>query len=284
MSTAPVWTTEDEIQNLDINDKLCEDAPVDVAALLASRVLFELTGATWTGAQAATVRPCARYPEGQYPAWPPTVTPPSLGGSVFGAGLPEIGWWTWQRSWGICTCGLGRLCTCCCTDRVTLGAYPIIAVTSVWCDGVELEEGVDWRLVEHRWLERAQGDTWPSCQDLWSARDEVDTFEVSFTWGQAVPEDGGLIAALYGLEIAKSMCGMECDLPTRVTSITRQGTTVTLADPMQLAEKGLTGVPIVDTWIRAMTGGKKPTQPARMYSPDAQRHVEYRDGASGGGS
>lgn len=279
MSLCADWTTGAQVRALggpDLDVKITEEV-ADLAATFASSVLYELTGHRWNGLCTQTVRPCARRRGYQGPAWPATVTPPAW---AIGAELPgPISWWTWRDGWGECGCDLGpgpSGCTCRPQSRVPLGAYPVQSITSVKLDGATLVPGVDYRLVDKQLLERAPGLWWPVCQDLFAEATEPDTFEVVFEYGQEPPTAGATCASIYGLEVAQGLAGLECNLPSRVSSILRQGTTVSFVDPTTLAQNGLTGVPLVDTWIQAVNGGKRPHRPAAIASPDRLPQVEYR--------
>lgn len=281
--TAPAlcapWVTPEDLLAQDCQpDCFAQLTPEDTrlvnACNLASRILFNLTGYIFTGSCETQVRPSRRWLPHGGPAWGPTVTPP--------ANLAQGGWWgwggypwVWDRSWGNCGCGhLGRACSCGELDAITLGVDPIISIDEVWVDGVHLTAGTDYRLDEKRWLVRAPDHFWPSCSDIWAPKTDPDTFVVILHYG-TVPDAGAEAAGLiYATEIAQACCGAECNLPSRVSSVLRQGTTVTFVDPTRLTQAGLTGVPLVDTWIMAQNGGRaKAPVPATIASPDVPRRV-----------
>jgi hypothetical protein len=68
-------------------------------------------------------------------------------------------------------------------------------------------------------------------------------------------------------EWAKNCLGQACRLPQRVTSISRQGVSVSLADVDQLLENGLTGLTTVDNIIRAFNPYRLPSR-MKISSPD----------------
>jgi hypothetical protein len=106
-----------------------------------------------------------------------------------------------------------------------------------------------WRVDNAQWLVRTDGECWPDCQDF--NTDAGDTFfQVIYMKGQPVP--GPLLRAAGELacEWAKNCVGAPCRLPQRVTSISRQGVSVSLVDVDVLLERGLTGVTTVDQVIR----------------------------------
>lgn len=278
MSLCVEWTTGEQIRALggpDLPPSFNEEM-ADLGATLASSILYQLTGRRWNGLCEQTVRPSGRATGPGGPRWPITVTAPWTGsGSTFDW---RPGAWTWFEGWGECSCDAELWSACSCSGRsmIPLGAFPIQSIVSVTLDGDTLIEGTDYRLVDKQLLERAPGEVWPFCQDLFAEPTEPDTFEVVYLYGQ-VPDSGGdTIATIYGLEIARGLAGAECNLPSRVSSILRQGTTISFADPSTLAQNGLTGVPLVDTWIMAVNGGQRPHRAASIASPDRLPRVEYR--------
>ena len=107
-----------------------------------------------------------------------------------------------------------------------------------------------WRVDNGQWLVRTDGDCWPQCQDF--DTDAGDTFfQVTYFKGIPVPSVLAQAAGELACEWAKSCLGAPCRLPQRVTSLSRQGVSVSLPDVSQLLEHGLTGVPTVDQLIRS---------------------------------
>lgn len=73
---------------------------------------------------------------------------------------------------------------------------------------------------------------------------------VVYTIGSNLPP--GARAAVYTLatEYANAITeGKKCNLPERITSITRQGVSWTLLDPGDFMDKGLVGISRIDSWI-----------------------------------
>jgi hypothetical protein len=62
-----------------------------------------------------------------------------------------------------------------------------------------------------------------------------------------------------------------CRLPARTRDITRQGIAVTLTDPTDLTTGGLTGIPAVDAWLRAVNPAGLPEAPA-LSGMNTARH------------
>jgi hypothetical protein len=62
----------------------------------------------------------------------------------------------------------------------------------------------------------------------------------------------------------------ECKLPKRVTSLSRQQVSMNLTDPVQLFDKGLTGIAEVDLWVQAIRSERQNRRGA-VVIPERQR-------------
>lgn len=222
----------------------------------ASEVLYQLSGRQFPGVCTDTVRPCRRSYSWSLPRW-------------WLDRYPQAADW-----WGDCTCGAPnpRSCGCSTLDEVTLGASPVLAITRVRVDGATLASSA-YRIDDHRYLVRIDGQSWPSCQDLTAdPATDTDTWDVTFMYGQPVPQSGRDAAAALACELYQSAKGGACKLPTRVQTITRQGVTVALLDPFDFLEKGKVGVYVVDLFLKAYNP-KGRRRRGRIASPDVARRV-----------
>jgi hypothetical protein len=144
--------------------------------------------------------------------------------------------------------------------------WDVLTVTEVDIAGVILES--DAYRLEGGFLVRLDGGTWPCCQNLGAAPGEEDTFTVTVTYG-AVPSQIGLEAAkVLASELVRSCTpGETCALPSRVTSITRQGVSMVMLDPMNFLDNGRTGLYAVDLFLSTVNpGGVR--RPSSAWSPD----------------
>jgi len=106
---------------------------------------------------------------------------------------------------------------------------------------------------------------------------ESGTFSVKFTYGEDPPQSGKDAATTMATEFARLYSGAANRLPARIQSITRQGVTMTIIDPMQFLDDGLTGLYDVDLFIRQYNRGKQ-VVPATIWSPDLDSR--HRSGTS----
>lgn len=209
---------------------------LDAGLQVASDVLFNLTGRAWPGVCSATVRPCM-----DRPAVPWTVRGAALSG-----------------------CGNSGRCACGGLSEILLPGRPIVSITKVKIDGVVISS-LRYRVDDFRYLvylpesDSAERQGWPCSQRLDLADTEPDTWSVAYTFGSAPPYGGVMAAKALGCELALAMSpetvGM-CRLPKRITSITRQGVSLAILDPLTLFADGLTGLPEVDLWVSSIRVGR----------------------------
>jgi hypothetical protein len=143
--------------------------------------------------------------------------------------------------------------------------WPITTVTEVrdW-DGTPIAPD-RYRLVNGRSLEaldpatgRPTGWAWP----------EVT---VTYTHGALPPEGGRQAAAILASELLLARAGSgACRLPERVQSITRQGVSIAVLDPMDFLDRGRTGLVEVDAWLTSVNPARARARPV-VWSPDTSR-------------
>ncbi|WP_345410326.1 hypothetical protein [Nonomuraea salmonea] len=187
---------------------------------------------------------------------------PAPRGGVFSPRLEDG---RWYNGCGTCVtaCSCGPMC-----EIVLPG--PVDSIVRVMQDGVELPADA-YRVDGHRTLVRTDGECWPDCQDLSAPPTEPGTLAVTYRQGVPVPPGGIAAASSYACELVKAVCpgqGMgACRLPARVQTISREGVTMSFVDPMDHLERGLTGLPEVDAWVRAVNPDRL-AQASRVYSVD----------------
>lgn len=257
------WTTANDVQECGPCAAVADGVLTEMITV-ASDVLFALSGYRFSGICETTVRPCGGHPGSDGP-----IRFGDFSGALTGT-TPG------------CGCGGGRACGCDSVSEITLGGWPIVEVTEVKVDGVVLDgSGADaqYRVDDHRYLVRlpdADGTQqhWPCCQRIDLASTEDDTFEVSFTYGQAPPASGVLAANVLACQLALACTGGDgCRLPARVTSITRQGLSMTLLDPMEFLTDGMTGLYEVDLFLGVHGPKRTKRMPSAVVNPDIARAV-----------
>lgn len=245
----------------------CDDYAVNAikmgdALQVASDVLFERSGRQWAGECSAVVRPCARSVDSD--RW-----------AHHGMGLAVEAGWGWNRSWGFCACNrpATRQCSCSGLSEITLGALPVTGINEIKIDG-DILAPASYRIDDHRWLVRLDGESWPCCQDMSLDVTEDDTWQVDFDYGLAPPAAGVRAAATLACELYKA-CDPElvgqCQLPARVQQVARQGITVSMMNSL-LFQQGVIGLWDVDLFLTTYNPAKL-QRPSTVLSPDLGRRV-----------
>ena len=137
--------------------------------------------------------------------------------------------------------------------KVRLPRPDVTAITQVTLGG-ELFTKVR---LSRNWAIRTDQLGWPL----------TDSTRITYSFGRLVPPGAGLAAVLLATELGKALAGKPCQLPARVTSVTRQGISFDMLESLEYLKEGLTGVPTVDTWIRSVNPHRN-TQAPTVWSPD----------------
>lgn len=252
-SVCQPWAT-----HTDVHGTACDAVDPDLlddACLVASDMLFNLTGRRWPGVCSDKIRPQA--------TWKKWDGPPQWWPSTLASGM--------QSPWGFCSCNRGRETGCARIPEIRLPHAPVISSgVVVTVDGTVFNE---WRVDDRQYLVRTDGSGWPCCQDLLLEDDAVNTWSVQYPWGRLPPIGGKMAAAALGCQLAlaydPSTAG-QCALPAKTQSVTRAGTTIRMLDPEKLLMNGLTGFAPVDQWVNSVMVGRK-RQPPTLIVPGKHR-------------
>lgn len=222
----------------------CCDAPAETheqAITAASEILYALSGRQFPGECTETVRPCS-------------------GGSV----RPGFSWARWSYPWiptkfgntwlnigPACGCHVSFRCGCNGIPEVNLGRSDVTNIDVVNIDGTVLDPSA-YRLDDGQYLVRTDGGWWPCCQDMSKDIGETGTWYITLDYGSTIPEIGKIAAKKLACELAKACSDADCALPSRVTTLTRQGVSMTLIDPQDFLDQGRTGIIEVDYFLMAV--------------------------------
>lgn len=172
--------------------------------------------------------------------------------------------------------GVWRNGGCGCACSISCQVYlpgPVNSIVSVMVDG-EVVDPLTYRVDNGMWLVRTHNessdDCWPATQDYNLDPPADNTFVVSYQRGIPVPSVLQRAAGELACEWAKACLGLPCRLPGRVTSISRQGVSVSMVNVMEMLDHGLTGVDTVDQIIMSINPyGLKSAM--RVVSPDVEQ-------------
>lgn len=203
---------------------------------LAVQVLWALSGRQF-GVCPVMARPCPQ---------------PCSGRPYYG--LPMSGWFfpVWDgANWRNVACGCGPKCSWQAPNVIHLASrvgLPIQEVVEVVVAGEVMPES-EYRL-EGDLLYRI-GTDWPT-QDMTQPLDQPGTWSVTYMRGTPPPPGSAKLVGLLAKEFLAACSGGKCRLPRRVKSVTRQGVSYDMVDPVSIYAEGLTGIPEVDLWLSAV--------------------------------
>jgi hypothetical protein len=220
------------------------------------------------GACTRTVRPCGRDC-GENMGW----------GSGFywadGVWFPYILDGVWRNCW----CGTGNGCNRCKPQCQVFLTPPVSGIVEVRFSDGTVADPATYRVDDWQWLVR-QGPGISGTDGCWPMTNDYNypvtgtlapanktAWQVTYLWGIPVPAVLQRAAGELACEWIKNCTGGVCRLPQRVTSIARQGVSVTLADVDQLLQNGLTGLVTVDSIIQRFNPGRLPSR-MQIASPD----------------
>lgn len=226
------------------------------AAQAASEILWMATGQRF-GNCPVTVRPC-RQDCNQFP----------VDTRVWSAGVWQDSGWPYPTllngEWINLACGLcAGQCSCSASSEVVL-PDPVWEITEVVVDGTSIPAS-GYAIYDGVRLVRV-GSEWPMCQD-WEVTEGVGAWHLTARFGAPVPTLGQQAVGILAFEIAKQCCGMDCNLPPHITSVTRQGVTMQKMNPKELLDAGLTGLYLPDMFISRYNPSGIMDR-ARAWSPD----------------
>lgn len=238
-----LWVTPDELDAVGASPFAYE------AAKTASFILWALSGRKYSGARTVVEQyecPCTRF--SRYPArlWNEPglfpVEPYLLDGAL-----------------------MNRSTTCACDGtvggihtRIRLRHRPARSVQKVLSGG-DVVSPASYRLLSGSVLTAAPGHSFDPCGA-----------EVTYTYGVEPPSAGRRAARYLAQELAKGWNGDDCDLPERVTSVSRQGVSYTILDDQAFLNDMRTGIYSVDLFLKAVNPDNA-RKPARVFSPDLPR-------------
>lgn len=232
----------------------------------AIEFLWNATGNKF-GLCETTVRPCSDKCNGStYEGWSGAPAGGIYGWGSWGLGWAPYIWGGYPFAWGCGNCGDGG-CDSSHMDSVRLPG-PVNEVLEVTINGAVF---TDW--VSDNWgLSRTDGLQWPRRQDMSAPLTDDNTWGVTYLRGIPVPTSLQLAAGKLSCELARLQCGDgTCQLPKRVTTVTREGVTVALTDNFQMLQSPfgpLTGIWVIDQAIASVNYSAR--KRGRVLSPSTR--------------
>lgn len=254
------WKFEDQCSlDLSGSDETITHSKIAFAEQVAGDVLWALSGRQY-GECRRTVRPCAQRcaHDVDIDWW--DVRARRLGYRVADTSLP----------WPLCSCAsMVDRCGCTTVEVLQLPKNTT-AIEEIVVDGVVLPRSA-YRLDRGGRVYRLDGGVWPVCQDFNAVPGEVGAWTVTYRRGVAVPAGGRLAGGILKCEILKALLAKPCNLPDRVQTIVRNGTSMVLLDPQDFLSEGKTGIYTVDLWLLSVNPQRQARPPKIVRADDPRR-------------
>lgn len=253
------WATDSDIEICSpCTGKDIDQTVITQALDAASLILYRATAMQFSGECTETVRPCCSSccdDSGWWRGFGLPVMPHLIDGTWYNCRTAScdskcLRWECNQK-----------------LPRVDLHRYPVTEITEIKIDGVVLA-AASYRIDDHHFVTRTDGEVWPSEQNLLLDDTEVGTWSIDYKYGYPIPDAGIKAAAELACHLALDCVGdSECRLPTRATAVTRRGVSWNLTDVQQAVDNGQTGLYFVDLFIKAVNPNGLAFKP-RVWSPD----------------
>lgn len=164
------------------------------------------------------------------------------------------------------SCGCVDVCACVADCEVFLPG-PVCEITEVTVDGVIVAPEF-YTVYDHHKLVFLPPFPCPGQQDYNVAPGEVGSWTVEYTIGEPLPPGANFMAGLYACELSKAAANdTRCGLPVGARALIVGDVPLDLLDPILLAQNGMTGIKVVDDWIKAVNPYQMASRP-RVWSPD----------------
>lgn len=148
--------------------------------------------------------------------------------------------------------------------RIKLRGRPVTKVHTLRNKTGTILDPSSYYLVDHSTLHIRAGTPWTPCN-----------VEITYSYGIPVPVAGKMAARKLAIEFARLWGGDEsCELPQRVTSVSRQGVSYTILDNQEFIDELRTGVYEIDLFLKTVNPDNA-RRKAKVFSVDTPRARRY---------
>jgi hypothetical protein len=242
-----LWITPDELGDLGYTEYAEE------AAQVASNLLWAMSGRKYTGVTTVTEKYTCTLRNNRMGPSEKTNSPMLFGGDVYNIPSSDFDEYSELLADGLSPDG-----------RIKLRGRPVSEVLALRDANGEILDPSGYYLVDHSTLHIRAGTPWTPCN-----------VEITYTYGTAVPTAGKMAARKLALEFARLWSGDEtCELPQRVTSVSRQGVSYTILDNQDFIQELRTGLYEIDLFLKVVNPDNA-RRKSKVFSPDKPRARRY---------
>jgi hypothetical protein len=243
-----LWISVEELDNYADSEYAYE------AVKVASQLLWSMSGRKYGGITTVTEKYVCASRAYRLGASSRNYSPELVGGDLYNIPLDEFDDYA-----ELTTDGMSP------STRLRLRGGPVVKIDAIRDRAGNIIDPSNYYLVDHSTVQARAGVAWAPCN-----------IEVTYSYGSMPPATGVAAARILATEFIKLWSGSDdCALPSRITSVARQGVSYTILDNQDFIDDMRTGLYIVDLFLKSSNPDKARTK-AKVFSPDlprARRHV-----------
>lgn len=223
------------------------------AAQVASHLLWAMSGRKYTGETVVTEKYICTLRNNRLGPSTRTNNAMLFGGSVYNIPSSDFDDYAELVADGLSPDG-----------RITLRGRPVTKIHALRNATGEILDESGYYLVDHSTLHIKAGTPWTPCN-----------VEITYSYGVPVPTSGKMAARKLALEFARLWSGDEtCELPQRVTSVSRQGVSYTILDNQDFIQELRTGLYEIDLFLKVVNPDNA-RRKSKVFSVDRPRARRY---------
>jgi hypothetical protein len=245
--TSNLWILPEEMGDYSYTEYTTE------AAQVASNLLWAMSGRKYTGETIVTERYTCTLRNNRMGPSDRTNSPVLFGGDVYNIPSGDYDEYSELTSDGLSP-----------ESRIRLRGRPVTRIITIRNkNGVVLDPS-SYYLVDHSTIQIKAGTPWTPCN-----------VEITYAYGVPVPTAGKMAARKLAIEFARLWAGDEmCELPQRVTSVSRQGVSYTILDNQEFIQELRTGLYEIDLFLKVVNPDNA-RRKSKVFSVDTPRARKY---------
>jgi len=223
------------------------------AAQIASNLLWAMSGRKYTGETIVTERYTCTLRNNRMGPSDRTNSPVLFGGDVYNIPSGDYDEYSELTSDGLSP-----------ESRVKLRGRPVTRIITIRNRNGLILDPSTYYLVDHSTIHIKAGTPWTPCN-----------VEITYAYGIPVPTAGKMAARKLAIEFARLWSGDDmCELPQRVTSVSRQGVSYTILDNQEFIQELRTGLYEIDLFLKVVNPDNA-RRKSKVFSVDQPRARKY---------
>lgn len=243
-----LWITADEL-----GDSYAYTEYTTEAIKMASYLLWAMSGRKYTGETTVTERYTCTLRNNRLGPSRKTTSPILFGGDVYNIPSGDYDEYSELTADGMSP-----------ESRIRLRGRPVTKIHSMRNRVGAIINPSNYYLVDHSTIHVKAGTAWTPCNT-----------EVTYSYGTPVPVAGKMAARTLATEFIKLWSDDDsCQLPQRVTSVSRQGVSYTILDNQEFIAELRTGLLVVDLFLKTVNPDNA-RRKSKVFSVDTPRARRY---------